>query len=71
MAKQLKSSMDRLKAIGSHLSQLEERKRMATMNEDYDAAKILKEEMTKIRQASFDHNLESLIAQFTGQNIKQ
>lgn len=34
---------------------------MATMNEDYDAAKIIKMEMEKLKQASFNPWLEEII----------
>jgi hypothetical protein len=34
--------------------QLDERKRMATMNEDYDAAKIIKNEMEKMKSATYN-----------------
>jgi hypothetical protein len=34
--------------------QLDERKRMATMNEDYDAAKIIKNEMEKMKAATYN-----------------
>jgi hypothetical protein len=36
------------------MQQLEERKRMASMNEDYDAAKVIKLEIDKIRSASYN-----------------
>lgn len=36
------------------MQQLEERKRMATINEDYDAAKIIKLEIDKMRTAMFN-----------------
>ena len=35
---------------------------MATMNEDYDAAKIIKVEIDKIRQAMFNPWVEDLIS---------
>lgn len=41
-AKKIKSAIDKLKMIGTHMMQLHERKRMASMNEDYDSAKIIK-----------------------------
>lgn len=41
--------------------QLDERKRLATMNEDYDAAKIIKMEIEKLKQASFNPWLEEIV----------
>jgi len=38
-----------MRGFGLHMMQLEERKRMATMSEDYDAAKIIKLEIDKVR----------------------
>lgn len=38
-----------MRGFAIHISQLEDRKRMATMNEDYDAAKIIKLEIDKVR----------------------
>jgi hypothetical protein len=32
-----------------HITQLHERKRLASMNEDYDAAKIIKVEIDKLK----------------------
>jgi len=48
-AKRLKETIDRLKSISTHISQLEERKRIAIQNEDYDAAKIIKIEIEKMK----------------------
>lgn len=53
-----------MKNIGIHLSQLNERKNMASSNEDYEAAKIIKLEMDKLRQATYNPWIENLIAQF-------
>ena len=44
-AKRLKETIDRLKSISTHISQLEQRKNNAIKNEDYDAAKIIKAEI--------------------------
>ena len=41
-AKRIKQAIDRLKSIGMHVAQLDDKKRMASMNEDYDSAKIIK-----------------------------
>ena len=38
--------------------QLDERKRMATANEDYDAAKVIKMEMEKLKQAALNPWIE-------------
>jgi centrosomal protein CEP104 len=64
-AKQIKDGIDKLRNIGTHLTKLDERKRMASMNEDYDAAKILKHEIDKLRQNAFNPWLEELIKQHT------
>ena len=48
-AKRLKVAIERLKSISSHLGQLEERKRIAISNEDYDAAILLKAEINKLK----------------------
>ena len=48
-AKKIKDGIEKLRAVGIHILQLEERKRMATMNEDYDSAKIIKMEIEKLR----------------------
>lgn len=39
-----------MRSAGIHIMQLEERKRLATMNEDYDAAKVIKIEIDKLKQ---------------------
>jgi len=39
---------------------------MATMNEDYDAAKIIKMEIEKLKQASYNPWLESIISSMIG-----
>ena len=41
---------------------------MATMNEDYDAAKIIKLEIDKVRQAMFNPFIEELIIGHLGVN---
>ena len=43
-AKRLKQAIERLRSMGTHLEQLEERKKIAIDNEDFDAAKIIKTE---------------------------
>ena len=48
-AKRIKLQIDRLKAISSHLGQLEERKRLAILGEDFDAAKSLKAELDRLK----------------------
>ena len=53
-----------MKAIGIHLKELDERKNMASGNEDYDAAKVIKMEMHKIRSASMNPWAEQLIKEF-------
>ena len=53
--------MDKMRSVGIHILQLEERKRMASLNEDYDAAKIIKMEIDKLRQASYNPWLEEII----------
>jgi len=50
-AKRLKDTIERLRSISTHISQLEERKRIAIRNEDYDAAKIIKIEIEKMKQS--------------------
>jgi centrosomal protein CEP104 len=45
----MKQAIDRFKSIGMHITQLHERKRLASMNEDYDAAKIIKVEIDKLK----------------------
>jgi centrosomal protein CEP104 len=40
-AKRLKEAIERLRSMGTHLAQLEERKKIAIENEDFDAAKII------------------------------
>lgn len=44
-----------------HVSQLEERKRLASMNEDYDAAKIIKQEIDKLKMAAYDPWVEEIL----------
>lgn len=48
-AKSIKQTIDKIKSLSHHIMQLNERKRMATMNEDYDAAKIIKLEIDKLK----------------------
>lgn len=50
-AKRIKDTIDRLKTVSTQISQLEERKTMAIRNEDYDAAKIIKLEIEKLKAA--------------------
>ena len=57
-----------MRGFAIHISQLEDRKRMATMNEDYDAAKIIKLEIDKVRQAMFNPAIEELIMGHLGVN---
>lgn len=35
-AKRIKETIDRLKTVGGHIAQMEDRKRIAISNEDYD-----------------------------------
>lgn len=44
---------------------------MATMNEDYDAAKIIKLEIDKVRQAMFNPAIEELIMSHLGVSNSQ
>ena len=48
-AKRLKDTIDRLKLVSGHISQLEERKRIAISNEDYESAKVIKIEIEKLK----------------------
>lgn len=50
-AKRIKDTIDRLKIVSTQISQLEERKGIAIKNEDYDAAKIIKVEIEKLKYA--------------------
>ena len=50
-----------MRSIGMHVSQLEERKRLASMNEDYDAAKIIKQEIDKLKMAAYDPWVEEIL----------
>ena len=50
-AKRLKDTIDKLKSISTHLSQLEERKMIAIKSEDYDSAKIIKQEIEKLKES--------------------
>lgn len=53
-AKRLKEAIERLRSMGTHLAQLEERKRIAIENEDFDAAKIIKVEIDRLRGTALD-----------------
>ena len=50
-AKRLRDGINRLKAVGAKVAQLEHRKRSAIEAEDYDAAKVIKMEIDKLREA--------------------
>ena len=41
-AKRIRETIDRLKIVSTQIAQLDERKRIAIKNEDYEAAKIIK-----------------------------
>lgn len=45
-AKRLKETIERLKSVATHISQLEERKMHAIQSEDYEAAKLIKDEIS-------------------------
>jgi len=47
-AQRLKEAIERLRSIGTHLAQLEERKRIAVDKEDFSAAKIIKMEIDRL-----------------------
>jgi centrosomal protein CEP104 len=49
-AKRLKETIDRLKQVATHISQLEERKVNAIQSEDYEAAKVIKQEIEQLKQ---------------------
>lgn len=53
-AKRLKEAIERLRSMGTHLAQLEERKKIAIENEDFDAAKIIKTEIDRLRASALD-----------------
>lgn len=53
-AKRLKEAIERLRSMGTHLAQLEERKKIAIENEDFDAAKIIKTEIDRLRKTALD-----------------
>jgi hypothetical protein len=61
-----------LRVVGFEIQQLNERKRMATMNEDYEAAKIIKLEIDKLKQASYNPWIEEIIARMmnTGPSMR-
>ncbi len=63
-AKQLKEQIDRVKNIGIQLTQLDERMRMASVNEDYDSAKILKAEKDRLKAVAFSPWVQELIRNF-------
>lgn len=50
-AKRLKETIERLKTVAGHISNLEERKRLAIQSEDYEAAKVIKIEIEKLKQS--------------------
>ena len=50
-AKRLKDGINRLKAVGAKVAQLEAKKSSAIEAEDYDAAKLIKVEIDKLREA--------------------
>jgi hypothetical protein len=66
LAKQLREAIDNLKSVGANLGKLEERKKIATADEDYDQAKILKIEMDKIKQTAYSPWIEDQISSITG-----
>ncbi len=41
---------------------------MASMNEDYDAAKVIKNEIDKLKQASYNPWIEEIIQRTVGPN---
>ena len=44
--------IDQLRAVGVQLSELERRKAVAVSREDYDAAKLIKDQLAAARQAA-------------------
>jgi len=44
----LKATLERIRSVGVHLQELNERKTLAIQSEDYDAAKIIKMEIQKL-----------------------
>ena len=44
--------IDQLRAVGVQLSELERRKALAVSREDYDAAKLIKDQLAAARQAA-------------------
>lgn len=48
-AKRIKETIERLKSVSTHISQLEERKRLAISSEDFDTAKAIKLEIEKLK----------------------
>ena len=67
-AKRIKLQIDRLKAISSHLGQLEERKRLAIMGEDYDSAKTIKVEIDRLKESAMKGPINETLSfpQITG-----
>ena len=65
-AKRIKLQIDRLKAISSHLGQLEERKRLAILGEDFDAAKSLKAELDRLKESAIRGNEPVQFPQIAG-----
>ena len=51
-AKRIKVRIDQLRAVGVQLSELERRKAVAVSREDYDAAKMIKDQLAAARQAA-------------------
>jgi len=49
----LKATLERIRSVGVHLQELNERKMLAIQSEDYDAAKIIKMEIQKLQAAAF------------------
>lgn len=57
-AKRLKVVIERIRAISTHLGQLEDRKRAAIANEDFDAAKLIKAEIERLKRAAAQNPFE-------------
>ena len=53
-AKRIKSIIDKLKAVGKDLADLEVRKRAAIENEDYESAKLLKQQIENLRSSALE-----------------
>ena len=56
-AKRIKVAIDSLKSVSQSLIQLEERKKIAIKNDDFDAAKFIKYEIERLRAAVSGSNL--------------